>query len=92
MMVMLYLHTYLRMHGYVYVLCSGNGWHEDFDKPLGLPVGRATNVTDPQTGEVVGLTRSFASGTVVHYNLTCSNTPARQEGYNCSRIDWGSSA
>ena len=53
MMVMLYLHTYLRMHGYVYVLCSGNGWHEDFDKPLGLPVGRATNVTDPQTGEVV---------------------------------------
>ena len=58
-----------------------------FDKPLGAPLGPALNVTD-EDGQVVALTRTFASGTSVWYNLSCVNSPPKQEGYGCSRIDW----
>jgi hypothetical protein len=46
-------------------------------------------VTD-SVGEVVALTRKFASGTTVWYNLSCVNSPPKQEGYGCSHIDWAS--
>ena len=70
------------------VLLGSNGWDPAFDKPLGQPLGPAVNVTNSD-GDVIGLRRHFASGTSVHYNLTCDNAPARQRGYNCSRIEWG---
>lgn len=70
------------------VFLGGNGWDPVFDKPLGQPLGPAKNETDA-SGAVVGLSRSFESGTHVHYNLSCSNSPPRQEGYGCSTITWG---
>ena len=69
------------------VFLGTDGWDPAFDKPLGAPLGPALNVTD-EGGEVVALTRKFASVTSVFYNLSCVNSPAKQEGYGCSRIDW----
>ena len=59
------------------VFLGANGWDPAFDRPLGEPKGPASNVTGAG-GEVVGLERSFASGTVVYYNLT----------NNSATIDW----
>jgi hypothetical protein len=70
------------------VILGSNGWDDAFERPLGQPLGPPTNVTD-STGAVVALTRKFASGTSVWYNLTCVNSPPKQAGYNCSRIEWG---
>ena len=70
------------------VLLGSNGWSPVFERPLGQPTGPPVNVTNDR-GEVVGLQRSFASGTKVYYNLTCVNAPVRQSGHGCSRIEWG---
>lgn len=69
------------------VFLGANGWSAAFERPLGQPNGPARNIT-ASDGRVVGLSRSFASGTSVHYNLSCVNSPPRLQGYNCSRIDW----
>ena len=50
------------------MMIGANGWSEDYDKPLGNPLGPATNVTGP-TGSTTALTRSFASGTKVTFDL-----------------------
>ena len=55
---------------------------------LAAQLGPAKNETDAN-GAVVGLSRSFESGTHVTYNLSCVNSPPRQEGYGCSTITWG---
>jgi len=70
------------------VILGSNGWDEAFEKPLGQPLSPAMNVTD-STGAVVALTRTYASGTKVRYNMTCVNSPPKQDGYNCSHIEWG---
>lgn len=82
--------VYLYEFTFIAVILGSNGWDDAFEKPLGQPLGPPTNVTDSTTGRVVALTRKFASGTSVWYNLTCVNSPAKQAGYNCSRIEWGS--
>jgi hypothetical protein len=50
------------------MMIGANGWSEDYDKPLGNPLGPATNVTGP-SGNTTALTRSFASGTKVTFDL-----------------------
>jgi len=70
------------------VILGSNGWSTAFEQPLGEPLGPALNVTN-SSGAVIALTRTFASGTSVRYDLTCVNSPPKQEGYNCSSIVWG---
>ena len=50
------------------MMMGANGWSEDYDKPLGKPLGPAQNVTGP-AGNTTGLVRSFASGTKVSFDL-----------------------
>lgn len=51
------------------VVLGTNGWDPAFEKSLGAPLGPAVNVTN-NVGELVGLTREFASGTRVAFNLS----------------------
>lgn len=50
------------------MMIGANGWSDDFSKPLGNPLGPATNITGP-AGNTTGLQRSFASGTKVSFDL-----------------------
>ena len=50
------------------MMIGANGWSADYDKPLGNPLGPATNITGP-AGNTTALTRAFASGTRVTFDL-----------------------
>lgn len=51
------------------MMMGANGWSDDYDRPLGAPLGPATNITGP-TGNTTGLERRFTSGTKVMFDLT----------------------
>ena len=50
------------------MMIGANGWSDDYDRPLGNPLGPATNITGP-AGNATGLRRSFASGTQVTFDM-----------------------
>ena len=51
------------------MMIGANGWSEDYDKPLGKPLGPATNITGNSGSTTTGLERSFESGTKVTFDL-----------------------
>ena len=51
------------------VFLGANGWHTDYDKPLGAPLGPAYNATDPSNSTRRLLMRKFASGAKIIWDL-----------------------